>query len=164
VQSPSTSPPEKEEDINRYRLKSVDYPEAIADLERKINLLEPSSPVRAEAQHCLALLCLLPENPLRDESKAIAALQAYVEFLPEGTTKIEKGLLLQLLKEKLALEKNCTALREKNKRNLTILEAEKQHLIMQVEDLTAKNAKLNEDIEKLKLIDLSVEKKRKNYR
>jgi hypothetical protein len=163
AQPPSASP-EKVEDVDLFRLQPADYPEAIASLERKISLLDHSPPAQAEAQHRLALLYLLTENPLRDENKAIAALRTFVELLPEGTTKLENSLWLQLLQEKLTLAKNCAALREKNKRNLTVLEAEKQHLLRQVEDLTAKNFKLNEDIEKLKLIDLSVEKKRKSYR
>lgn len=156
AQSHSPSQQEKKGYIALNKLKPEDYPKAIADLEREISQGISSPQALAEANRRLALLYLLPKNPLRNENKAAKALRSYVKMLPEGTERLENSLWLQLLEEKLALG-------ERKRKELSSFEAEKKRLAKQVEDLSAQNTKLNEDIEKLKLIDLSVEKKRKSF-
>lgn len=156
AQSHSPSQQEKKGYIALNKLKPKDYQKAIVDLEREIRQGISSPQALAEAHRRLALLYLLPNNPMRNEKKAAKALRSYVKMSPEGTERLENSLWLQLLEEKLALG-------ERKRKELTACDAEKQRLAEQAEDLSAKNTKLNEDIEKLKLIDLSVEKKRKSF-
>ena len=106
----------------------------------------------------------MPANPQRDLHKSAVALQGYVEQIPDGLEKQENRIWLQLLRDKILQEKSLKALEEGSGRVTTALEKEKQELNQRIQDLTNSNAKLKQDLEKLKMIDLSVEKKRKIYR
>jgi len=160
----SHSNPNGIETIALDRLKPADLPEEIERLEKATSSSDTPVLENVENQHRLALLYLLPANPNRDLNKGARALKNYVEQLPEGMAKLENGLWLQLLQDQILLDKKFNELEETSGRNTTSLEREKQQLTQRIQDLTNSNAKLKQDMEKLKMIDLSVEKKRKSYR
>jgi hypothetical protein len=150
--------------IDLDRLKPADFPEEIERLEKAIDSANSTAHEKAESQHRLALLYLLPANPHRDLHKGAVALQGFVEQIPDGLVKQENSIWLKLLRDKILQEKSLKELEERSGLATTALEKEKQQLSQQVQDLTDSNARLKQDMEKLKMIDLSVEKKRKSYR
>ena len=162
--SPSSTKIRKRDGLALDQLKPEDFQEEIKRLEKAYDSGGLSAPEKAENQHRLALLYLMPANPHRDLRKGAAALQNYLQQLPEGLAKTEGNLWLQLLRDKITLEKGYRELRERSDSETAALEKEKQHLSLRLKDLADDNAKLKQDLEKLKMIDLSVEKKRKSYR
>jgi len=162
--SPPYSKSRQVKTIALERLNPADFPPEIKRLEKAIDSANSSALEKAANQHRLALLYLLPANPHRDLHKGAVALQSYVKLIPDGLDKQENSIWLQLLQDRISQENSLKELEERSGLATTALEKEKQQLSQQVQDLTNRNARLKQDLEKLKMIDLSVEKKRKSYR
>jgi hypothetical protein len=144
------------------RIDPAAFPAEIARVERIVSAAtDPRE--KAAAQHRLALLHLAPANPQRDLDQGAVALRIYVDQMAAGEARNENRLWLQILGERILLEKNAEGREGKNNR-AAAHKLEVQELTRQIQDLAAANAKLQADIEKLKMIDLSVEKKRQSSR
>lgn len=122
---------------------------------------------KAESLRRLALLHLSPQNPARDLELAAAAQAAYVETLSPGLLRQEGEIWLALIntaREDEQLQRRQAANIHEKDKALAALGAEKQRLLQKITGLEASNTKLKGDIEKLKFIDLSMEKKRQVFR
>ena len=104
---------------------------------------------KAEAHRLLAIIYLIPRNPKQSEKKALNELGKYLEMTPGGLDRTTAASW-------------ATAIR--STRNFRELERKVRKLGGENRQLTAHNAKLEEDIEKLKNLDLSLEKKKKSFR
>lgn len=122
---------------------------------------------RAEALRRMALLHLAPNNPSPSLALAAAAQADYLKLQPAETARQEGEIWLALIHEQLdrelLLQQRSEKIREKEG-VLAELGQEKQRLAQKIAAMEGVNAKLKEDIEKLKFIDLALEKKRKNLR
>lgn len=131
--------------------------------------LDPQNPEaeRAEALRRMALLHLAARNPARSLALAAKAQTDYLNLLPPGPSRQEGEIWLALVSEGLAGEQLLLRQSQKNRKKegaLTDLGEENQRLAQKLDALEKLNANLKEDIERLKFIDLSMEKKRKNLR
>ncbi|NTV14980.1 MAG: hypothetical protein HGA96_13780 [Desulfobulbaceae bacterium] len=153
--------------IHTGELLAEAIPDEISRLEAIARDHLASAAARSEGLRRLALLHLSPQNPARDLELAAAAQAAYLETLAPGVLRQEGEIWLDLIKaaqegERL-LRQQAAGNREKEK-TLAALGAEKQRLLQKITALEASNTKLKGDIEKLKFIDLSMEKKRQSFR
>lgn len=128
---------------------------------------EATEAERAEALRRLALLHLATRNPARSQALAAEALADHLNLLPPGLLRQEGQIWLNLIREGLTreqLQQQQSQKIRKKEDDLTELGEEIQRLVQKLAALEKVNAKQKEDIEKLKFIDLSMEKKRKNLR
>lgn len=154
--------------------KAVPPPKSTAEQAAEIVGLELTSrnprataAEKAEALRRLALLHLAPQNPVRNLALAAETQAAYLQLRPPETARQEGEIWLALIRDRLASEQLQQQQSEKireQERALAGLGAEKQRLAQKSAAQEAVNAQLEEDIEKLKSIDLSVEMKRKSFR
>lgn len=139
----------------------------IAELELTSRNPLATAAERTEALRRLAVLHLLPNNPSRSLALAAKTQEAYLQSRPHETARQEGEIWLALILEKLDRDRLLQQNAKKNQEMagaLANLDAEKQRLAQKLAAQEAINTKLKGDIEKLKFIDLSVEKKRKNFR
>lgn len=164
---PTAASPARPPPFTPAAVRPEAIPGEIAALELAARDPAASAPEKAETLRRLALLHLDSRNPARSPKLAAAAHSAHLELLPDGATRQEAEIWLDLLREQLGseqlLRQQSEKLRDKE-RALADLGAEKQRLGQKNAALETANAKLKDDIEKLKFIDLSVEKKRKTLR
>jgi hypothetical protein len=149
------------------QLRAAEIPGEIAGLELTSRNFQASVTERAEALRRLALLHLAPQNPARSPALAAEAQSAYLQLRPGDPARQEGEIWLALILDRLESERLLRQQSEKirdKERACAELGAEKQRLAQKIADQEAANAKLKADIEKLKFIDLSVEKKRKSFR
>lgn len=148
-------------------LRAEEIPGEITKLAWTSRNPEATEAERAEALRRLALLHLVPKNPARSQALAAEAQADYLTMQPPEPARQEGEIWLNLINEGLAreqlLHQQSQKIREKEGA-LAELGEGKQRLTQKLAALEKVNAKLKEDIEKLKFIDLSVEKKRKNLR
>ena len=104
---------------------------------------------KAEAHRQLAIIYLIPRNPKQSEKKALNELGKYLEMTPEGLDRATAASW-------------ATAIR--SSRDFRELERKVKKIGSKNRKLAAHNAKLEENIEKLKNLDLSLEKKKKSFR
>jgi hypothetical protein len=166
IEEPAAAAPE-ESAFAPGNLRAVEIATEIGDLESISRNPRATDAEKAEALRRLALLHLAPHNPARDLALAAEAQAAYLELQPAGTARQEGEIWLALILERLGserlLQQQSEKIREKDGA-LAGLGAEKQRLTQKIAAQETVNAKLKADIEKLKFIDLSVEKKRKSFR
>jgi len=164
--SPASVRPE-ESAVTPGHQPTGNIPDAIAALELTCRNPQSTEAEKAEAWRHLAMLYLTPANPARSLTLAADAQTAYLQLLPAAKARQEGEIWLALILDALNSEQlrqqQSEKIREKDWR-LTELNGEKQRLSQTLAALEAGNAKLRADIEKLKLIDISVEKKRKSFR
>lgn len=111
---------------------------------------------KAEAHRRLAILYLNPRNPHRDFRQAIEELG---NFLAAAPAQLDRA----------AAASWATALRagqeyQELEKKVANLDRENRQLRKETEELGNTNANLQTTIEKLKNLDLSLEKKRRNFR
>lgn len=139
----------------------------IAGLELTSRNPRASDAEKAEALRRLALLHLAPHNPARSLILAAEAQAAYLKLRPVEAARQEGeiwlALILDRLRDERLLQQQSEKIQERD-RALAELGGEKQRLAQKIAAQEVVNAKLKADIEKLKFIDLSVEKKRKSFR
>jgi len=160
-------PPPQTPDFQPGNLRPEEYAAEISALETVARTSTANDRERAEAFRRLALLYLAPHNPARNLALAAEALASYLKLQPAGPARQEGEFWLALVQDSLACERLLQQQGEKTREKdaqLAELGAEKQRQAQKFAALEAANAKLKADIEKLKFIDLSVEKKRKNFR
>ncbi len=146
-------------------LRAEEIPGKISQLEAISRNPTISAAEKSDSLRQLTLLHLSPQNSARSFKLAAATQAAYVETLAPGALRQEGEIWLDLLKMARDSEnlQRQQALDNRGKdQALAALGAEKQRLLQKITTLEASNAKLEGDIEKLKFIDLSMEKKRKN--
>ena len=134
-----------------------------ADFTREIRKLtgitgspQTSKQEKAEAHRQLAIIYLIPRNPKQDQNKAVNELGRFLEMSPGGLDQASAASWATALKS--AREYRELERKAKN------LSGENRQLATANKKLAAYNAKLEEDIEKLKNLDLSLEKKRQRFR
>ena len=118
---------------------------------------------KAEAHRRLAILYLNPKNPARDFRRAVDELGKFLELAPERldaptaaswATALKSGEELQAMQEEILNLKKQMARLNRNNRQLA----------KDKKDLKTANTEFAEIIEKLKQLDLSMEKKRRDLR
>ncbi len=148
-------------------LRDEELSAEIANLELTSRDPQASNAEKAEALRRLALLYLAPHNPARNLTLAAEAQAAYLKLQPPEAARQEGEIWLALVLDSLRVERLLQQQSEKiqeRDRVLAELGGEKQRLAQKIAAQETVNAKLKADIEKLKFIDLSVEKKRKSFR
>lgn len=150
-------------DFDPQRIKSTDF----ATETRKLTLItrNPATDAarRAEAHRRLAILFLIPRNPARDLARGLEELGHYLEAAPEKMDRPAAAGWATAIKfwtEQEELEKKISAL----KKAVADLDEKNRQLAREKEDLGSTNAELKKIIEKLKNLDLSLEKKRRDFR
>ena len=131
------------------RMGKADFAREIEKLTAIARSSQTSKQEKAEAHRQLAIIYLIPRNPKQDQDKAIAELGRFLEMNPGGLDQASAASW-------------ATAL--KSAREFRELENEKRQLAKANKKLAARNTRLEEDIEKLKNLDLSLEKKRQRFR
>ncbi|MBN1930710.1 MAG: hypothetical protein JW786_03780 [Desulfobacterales bacterium] len=121
----------------------------------------------------LALLHSHYKNPEPNYKRALEKLEEYILIEPESEQNNSVQYLLSLLDRLVKNENSCNALKtqittlKEEKRALqeetvTKLERQKESLTQKYENLVRENQDMKEIIEKLKHLDIQLEKKRKN--
>lgn len=158
-------------------------PEDFATQIKKLREERPSLPNRfnlgiISATHReLVRLYLSPRNPQRDTVKAASELEQYIEINPEGKNRDDAENILAILQEiseqnaknaelqkKLGEARSTNDSARKKNSRLKKLTSENASLRKRQKELLADNKKLEMTIEKLKILDLNLEKKRKTFR
>lgn len=137
-------------------IKSADFAKEISALTETSTNKITSAVERAEAHRRLAILYLIPRNPDSDFKTATKELGKYLEMAPDkldNRAAANWATALKSGKEHQGLKRKVAALNKK----VRLLSNEKK-------DLTSTNAELKQTIEKLKKLDLSLEKKRRKLR
>lgn len=158
---------QEESAFNPGSLRVEEISARIAGLKLISRNPQASDAEKAEALRCLALLHLAPHNPARNLMLAAEAQAAYIKLRPGESVRQEGEIWLALILDRLRDERLLQQQSEKiqeRERVLAELGGEKQRLAQKIAAQETVNAKLKADIEKLKFIDLSVEKKRKSFR
>jgi hypothetical protein len=93
------------------------------------------------------------ENPAPDYARALKALEGYARLVGEKSLPEDVRYRLGLLRAAVGTESL--------KKNIRTLEAENRKLRTERETLVSENAEMNEVIEKLKQLDVHMEKKRR---
>jgi hypothetical protein len=142
----------------------------VADFAREIEKLlvitrDPTTGAmtKSEAHRRLAILHLNPRNPARDLPKAITELGKFLESAPENlnrpsaaswATALKSAIEFQGMEKKIAgLENQVAGLNNRNRQQTK-----------EKEEVEKTNRELKKTLEQLKELDLSLEKKRKNFR
>lgn len=151
--------PQKTSPTNYFapqNIKSADFAKEISALSKTSTDQRTSTAERAEAHRRLAILYLIPRNPANNFQTATKELGKYLEMAPDNfdfsaaanwATALKSGKEYQDLKIKAAALNKKVHLQSNEKRVLV-----------------NSNAELRQTIEKLKQLDLSLEKKRRNLR
>ena len=131
------------------QMKKGDFLAEIKKQNGIISSKQASIKEKAEAHRQLAIIYLVPGNPKRSEKKAVDELGKYLEMTPGGLDKTEAASWATAIgsaKEYSELERKVKKLAAENRQ------------------LREQNTRLEDNIEKLKNLDLSLEKKKKNLR
>ena len=129
-----------------------------SEIKRLNDIIEsgPNQKVKVSDVHLqLALLHSSYKNPQRDYDRALIEIEKYVALEPKGASDYEIQNLLTLLK---------TIKRGRNKGRESSLISENKELNLKVEEMTEEIKELNETIDKLKQLDVELEKKRKSFK
>ena len=160
-------------DFAPQKLKSPDFAEEIRNLARISEDTKTSNIEKAEAHRRLAILYLIPRNPDSDFRSAANELGKFLEIAPDKldnlaaaswATALKSGEEYQSLKTKVAA---VEALNKKNsqlKTKVAALNKKNSQLTKEKKDLAEVNTELMKTIKKLTKLDLSLEKKRRNFR
>ncbi|MDT8316801.1 MAG: hypothetical protein RQ824_02280 [bacterium] len=130
----------------------------VSEIKRLNDIVEsgPKQGVRIADVHLqLALLHSSYKNPNRDYDMALIEIEKYVALEPKGANDYEIQNLLTLLK---------TIKRGRNKGRESALLSKNKELVLKVGELTEEIKGLNETIDKLKQLDVELEKKRKSFK
>jgi len=152
---------------NPYAAGTGNFAAETAALNKKAAAIDASKAEKAEAHYRLAILQLNPRNPDLSYRKAEAALQKYRELTPADKLLPEATFWLAALQKLKELEEHQADLKKKIselRKQSDGLIKERTNLDKNYRDLEEVNGKLKKDIEKLKYLDLSLEKKRKSFR
>jgi hypothetical protein len=144
-------------------LKSADFAQEIAKLLVITQDPETSAMEKAEAHRRLAILYLVPGNPDGDFRRAVDELGKFLESAPEKLDRPAAACWATALKsgeEFQDMKKQSQNLKTKVVR----LDVNNRQLSKEKTDLKAANSELKQTIEKLKKLDLSLEKKRRDFR
>jgi hypothetical protein len=131
------------------QMKKADFAREIKKHTAITKSRQASTKEKAEAHRQLAIIYLIPRNPKRSEKKALNELGKYLEMTPGGLDRATAASW-------------ATAIR--SSRDYRELERKIKKLDSENRQLATHNAKLEENIEKLKNLDLSLEKKKKSFR
>ncbi len=142
------------------------------DIETLEDVVEHSgdSELKLKALLRLSYLYSHTDNPERDYRKAVERFDAYLKLLPAGCRSYELLERRSLLEELVRLEETLSVLEKREKetgdirRSLRSCNQEKNRLQGKVEELRKKVKELDDKIERLKYLDLNLERKRKSYR
>jgi hypothetical protein len=138
--------------------------QAIPDLEKRV-AEEKDAPVRAKYHLQLAWLYSNHENPKIDYRKALEQFELYLSLVPEKaqTDEIQNWLSVLRALDRLERENDETrlALEDQNKKN-QILQENMENLRERNASLEEVNTDLKKAIERLKNLNLQVEKKKKS--
>ena len=149
--SPSTN-----NDQTFRQMKKNDFAIEIKKLTKIVKSPQVSDQEKAEAHRRLAIIYLIPRNPQQDQKKALNELGKFLEMAPgelNQTSAASWATAIKSAGEYKELERKAKKLGSENRK---LTEANR--------NLAASNARLEADIEKLKNLDLSLEKKRKSFR
>jgi hypothetical protein len=138
------------------QMEKADFAREIGKLTGITRSPQTSKQEKAEAHRQLAIIYLIPRNPKQDPNKAINELGKFLEMSPGGLNQASAASWATAIKsarEYRELERKAKELSNKNRQ---LVKANKK--------LATHNAKLEDDIEKLKNLDLSLEKKRQLFR
>lgn len=116
----------------------------------------------------LALLYSHPKNPEPDYNHAFKNLEEYISLNPEGAEqKSSVQYLMSLLKKSIKNENLCNELKTLittlNQKNETLIE-KYEKLLIENQKLLIENQNIKEILEKLKQLDIQLEKKRKTLK
>ncbi len=157
-------------DFAPHKLSRADFAKEIKALSEIAENANASNLDKAEAHRRLAILYLIPRNPDSDFRSAASELGKFMEMAPEKFDDIAVASWATALKsgeESLALKtKVATLEKEKSqlKTKVAALNKKNSQLSKEKDSLAASNAELMKIIENLKKLDLSLEKKRRNFR
>ncbi|MBU0481532.1 MAG: hypothetical protein KKG47_10550 [Proteobacteria bacterium] len=142
-----------------------------------LTLDEKEGPDAVRIHQDLVSLFLSPHNPDRDLGRAATELEEIISLSPQGPERDEAKSILTILNEfteqrrvietlQAQLDEAQSARESQGAKDRRIKEltAENTSLKQRQEELRAENRKLETTIEKLKFLDLNIEKKRKNFR
>jgi PBP1b-binding outer membrane lipoprotein LpoB len=138
------------------RMEKADFTRAIEKLTEITRSPQTSKQEKAEAHRQLAIIYLIPRNPKQDPNKATNELGKFLEMSPDGLDQASAASWATAIKS----AREYREMERKAKK----LSGENRQLTKANKKLAARNAKLEEDIEKLKNLDLSLEKKRQLFR
>lgn len=151
------------------KFELADFAKETEKLSQITTTAETGNEDKAEAHRRLAILYLIPKNPGRDRQKAVEELGKFLELAPRGLDQAEAADWVLALKT----GEECRDLQEENLRlsvNTARLDKEKKKLAAtslrlaeEKEKLTAANAELTKTIERIKKLDLTLDKKRRDY-
>ena len=130
----------------------------ISEIKRLNDIIESGSNQKVKMSDIhlqLALLHSSYKNPKRDYNRSLIEIEKYIALEPKAANDYEIQNLLTLLK---------TIKRGRNKGRESNLLSENKELNLRNEDLTEDIKELNETIEKLKQLDVELEKKRKSFK
>ena len=160
-------------DFAPQKLHHTDFAKKIRKLTITSQDPKSSNLEKAEAHRRLAILYLIPRNPDSDFRSAANELGKFLEIAPDKldnlaaaswATALKSGEEYQSLKTKVAA---VAALNKKNsqlKTKVAALNKKNSQLTKEKKDLAEANTELMKTIEKLTKLDLSLEKKRRNFR
>jgi hypothetical protein len=138
------------------RMEKADFAREIKKLTEITRSPQTSKQEKAAAHRQLAIIYLIPRNPKQDQNKALKELGKFLEMSPgslDQASAADWATAIRSAREYRDLERKAKKLSNENRQQA---KANKK--------LAARNAKLEEDIEKLKNLDLSLEKKRQRFR
>lgn len=144
-------------------LKPSDFAKEIGKLvvitqDQKISTME-----KAEAHRQLSILHLSPRNPDNNFQSAIDELGKFLELTPNQLDQSAAASWAIALKSG-AEYREMKEQHQKLKNKIDKLEGKNYRLSKEKKALNTANAELKKTIEKLKNLDLSLEKKRRNFR
>ena len=144
-------------------LKANEFDTEAIRLQLLIDAPKASNAEKARSHRLLAFLFMTPENPSRSYDRAAKELGRFIDLTGNENDKNEARILQVTLKDAAKTKKDLKRLK-KDSRTPAQIRKENDKLKKKVAELESSNEKLQKDIEKLKFLDLSLEKKRQNFR
>jgi hypothetical protein len=149
-------------DVGRLYAGREDFPSALAEYKTMLRELPVSR--RDRALFLIGLLKSDPQNPDRDINGALASFQELTGAYPSSARYDEARILSSLLERIIRLEQESTAaaehimaLKEVCEERTDCCTTQKQRTVL----LRRKVAQLKSQIERLKMIDLGIEEKKR---
>lgn len=152
--SPSTN--KTNDDQTFQQMEKNDFAIEIKKLTMIAKSPQASAQEKAGAHRQLAIIYLIPRNPQQDQKKALDELGKFLEMSPGELDQAAASNWSTAIKSAGEYEKLARKAKKLGSENRKLTEANR--------NLAASNARLEADIEKLKNLDFSLEKKRKSFR
>ncbi len=135
-------------------------------LEKEVTGLEaaiddhPGNSKKSASYFYLALLYAHYDNPSPDYHRSLGMFEKYLLFDPNNYKKDEAQYMMTLLQELVDTEKELSIIKIKTER----MKQDSKKIKVKNKQLIVENQKLTDAIEKLKLLELSLEKKRLSFK